>query len=134
MKRSQIAAAFIVMILVAGILVGLYVYMSVRVDTSTVDYIKQMQRGPNNFLDLANDINVSSADDIGYQPKGRYSINIYYGDQIIEMNKNCFKDSSYKKKLKEIGIEVLTHENEDGSVLYRVTYWGEPVDEYSLVN
>lgn len=131
--KSQILLAFFVLALLAGALIGLYAFSAVRVDTSTIDYIQGMQKGPNDFLDLANDINVSSADDVGFIVEGEYSINIHYGDQIIEMNRNCFKSEEYREALAGIGINVYTHENEDGTILYRVTYWGEDVDEYSRV-
>lgn len=131
--KSQILLAFFVLALLAGALIGLYAFSAVRVDTSTIDYIQGMQKGPNDFLDLANDINVSSADDVGFIVEGEYSINIHYGDQIIEMNRNCFKSEEYRSALEGIGINVYTHENEDGTILYRVTYWGEDVDEYSRV-
>lgn len=132
--RSKVVAAVLLLCVVLGTCWGLYYYTSVRIDTSTIEYIESMQKGPNDFLDLANDINVESADDIGYVVEGNYHINIHYGDQVIEMNRNCFSSDSYKAALAQIGIEVKFKENDDGTVKYRVTYWDTPVTQLSLVS
>lgn len=131
--KAKIIFAVFALIVVLGACCGLYYWTSVRVDTSTIEYIRSMQKHPNEFLDLAHDINVKSAADIGYVVKGEYHINIHYGDQIIEMNRNCFKDADYRSQLKAIGVAVKSKKKEDGNVIYRVTYWGEPVTEWSLV-
>ena len=132
--RTQILLAFLGLLLVIAALIGVYVYQSTYVNTSTIEYIYSMQKSPNKFLDLANDINVSSVDDIGFIVNGEYNINIHYGSQIIEMNKNCFNSDAYRNELSKIGIKVFTHVNEDSSVLYRVTYWDEDVDQYSFMD
>lgn len=118
--------------IVVAALIGIFYYMTyVRVDMSTIEYIGRMQIGPNKFNDLSGDINVESGDDIGYIIRGDYQIDIHYGSQIISMNKNCFKSQEYLDKLNKIGIKVQSHQNDDGSILYRVTYWGDPVEELS---
>lgn len=132
--KREIIAASAILIMVIAALVALYVYPYSRVDMSVIEYIEQLQRGPNEFSDLAGDINVESVDDIGFIVNGDYNINIHYGDQIIEMNKNCFESAEYISALGRIGIKVFTHVNDDGTILYKVTYWDEEVDEYSLVN
>ena len=113
-----------------------YYYTDNRVETATIEYIKSMQKSPNEFLDIANDINVSSADDVGFIVRGRYSIDICYGDQIIRMTKKCFESDEYKQMLSEIGIEVKfkVDPNDAGNIKYRVTYWGDVVKELSLVS
>lgn len=132
--RAKIPLCVAALVIVLGACCCLYYYTSVRVDTSSIEYIKSMQKGPNEFLDLANDINVESADDIGYIVNGEYSINIYYGDQVIEMNRNCFSSSEYRDALASIGIRVLSKKLDDGSILYKVTYWDEPVVELTHVS
>lgn len=132
--RAKIPLCVAALVLVLGACCGLYYYTSVRVDTSSIEYIKSMQKGPNEFLDLANDINVESADDIGYIVTGEYSLNIHYGDQVIEMNRNCFSSSEYHDALASIGIRVLSKKLDDGSIIYKVTYWDEPVVELTHVS
>lgn len=131
--RAKIAMSVTFLIIVLGSCCLLYYYTSVRVDTSTIDYIKSMQKHPNEFLDLASDINVESADDVGYVVKGDYYLVIHYGSQVFEMNRNCFKSDDYINRLKSIGIKVY-HKEKDGKILYKVTYWDDPVTEWSLVN
>ncbi len=132
--KQRILVVAIVLALVFGSLIGIYMYMSYyRVDTSTIEYIEQFQTGKYIFNDLANDIGVESIDDIGYKVNGDYAINIYYGKQIIEMNQACFKSDKFREALGKIGIKVLTHEDEDGTILYKVTSWDDEVKEYSTV-
>ena len=132
--RVQIVLAAIAFFVVMGLLVALYFYTDNRVDTSTIDYIKGMMKGKNEFLDLANDINVESVDDVGFVVRGRYKIDIHYGDQVIEMNSNCFEDEDYRKALSGIGIEVKSRLNDDDTVQYLVTYWGEKCEQWSKVD
>lgn len=133
--KTRIATAAIALLLVLGAAVGIYIWMDYgRIDYSTIDYISTMQKGRNQFNDLGNDINVESVDDIGYIINGYYMIDIHYGDQIITMNKKCFEDKMFRSKLERIGIKVYTHEDENQNVQYKVTYWGEDVQEYSLIS
>jgi hypothetical protein len=132
-KQQILIAAFALFLGVAA-LVSIYAYMSLRIDTSTIEHIKTLQRSPGKFIDPGNEINVDSIDDIGFIVLDDYSINIYYGDQVIEMNRNCFKSEAYRNLLSEIGIDVYTHENDDGTILYKVTYWGEEITQFSRVN
>ncbi len=134
--KARIAVAATALFLVIGALIGIYVYMELyRVDMGTIEHIKQCQASPNEFNDPSNDIQVSSVDDIGYLVRGSYLIDIHYGRQIISMNKKCFESEEFRRGLKSIGIQVYTHVKEDtGDVLYKVTYWGDTVKEYSKVN
>lgn len=132
--RAKIPLCVAALMIVLGACCALYYYTSVRVDTSTIEYIESMQKGPYEFLDLASDINVESVDDIGYIVKGEYQIVIHYGDQVIEMNRNCFGNSSYHDALGKIGLKVLSKKLDDGSVVYKVTCWNEPVTEWSRVD
>lgn len=133
--RSQIISALFILLIVLAGLGGLYFYMTNRIDYSTIDYIKECQRGPNSFSDLANSINVQSVNDVGYQVKGKYHINIMYGDMVIDVPKPAFFDDEFIRRIGEIGIEYKFKENEEtGEVKYRVTYWGEVCDEYSLID
>lgn len=133
MKKRIFVAALGLLICIAALLL-LYGYVDTRVDTSTIEYIESLQTSPNVFVDLANDINVSSANDIGFIVEGDYHILIYYGGQIIDMTKNCFESEEYKQLLRRIGIKVYTHVNDDASILYKVTYWDEEVEQYSRVD
>ncbi len=133
--RSQIIAVVFILFIVIGLLAGLYFYMNNRIDYSSIDYIKGCQRGPNNFSDLAGSINVHSADDVGYKINGKYNIDIMYGDMVINIPKPAFFDEEFIQRVGEVGIEYKYKEDpETGLVQYRVTYWGEPIDEYSKVD
>lgn len=128
--KSQIAIGAIGLIIGVVALALLYYFMNNRIDTSTIEYIQGMMKGPNDFLDLANDINVESEDDIKYRVNDDYDITIYYGDQVIDMNKDCFNSEEYRALLESIGIKVYTHVDTDNkTILYRVTYWGEDAEE-----
>ena len=130
---AQVIVALIGIALVVVALVALYWFDYTRIDYSAINHIKELQIAPNNFSDLSGDIGVSSVDDIGYKIEGDYNLSIYYGKQVIKVPPTAFKSEDFRKRLKEIGIEMFHHVNEDGSILYRVTYWGEATEEYSLV-
>lgn len=132
--KRNIIITFIGLLFVSLCLILIYWWMFVRIDYAAIDYIKTMQRGPNNFSDLAGDIGVESIDDIGFEVKGKFDILIHYGKQVIRCNKSCLESQEWKTKAKAIGIEVKFKLDEDGNVVaYRVTYWGDPVQEWSLV-
>lgn len=132
--KSRILIAVLGLVLAVGALVGLFVYSSMRIDYSTVDYIESMQKGKNDFLDLANDIGVSSADDLGFRVNGDYNLTIFYGQQTIEVSRPAFESAEYRERIAKIGLEIKSKTNkEDGTIKYRVTYWGEPIDQYDLV-
>lgn len=132
MKRN-IIVTFVALCLVCAVLIGIYWWMYVRIDMSAIDYIKTMQKGPNNFSDLAGDIGVQSIEDLGFEVKGKLNILIHYGKQVIRVNKNCLNSSEWKTKAKQIGIEVKFKIDDEGEYHYRVTYWGDPITEWSLV-
>ncbi|MCM1215072.1 MAG: hypothetical protein NC548_11195 [Lachnospiraceae bacterium] len=132
MKRN-IIVVFIGICIVCAALIGIYWWMYVRIDYAAIDYIKSMQRGANNFSDLAGDIGVTDINDLGFEVKGKFDILIHYGKQVIRCNKNCLNSKEWKQKAKAIGIEVKFRINKDESIDYRVTYWGEPIQEWSLV-
>lgn len=132
--KIQIVAAVLGLFIVVSTFLALYIYQGQRVDMSAIEHILSLQKGPNDFLDLANDINVESVDDIGFIVEGEYDINIHYGSQVIEMNSNCFTSKEFRQGLERIGILVYTHENDDGSILYRVTYWGDEAEQYSRID
>lgn len=135
MRAKIFLTAFGISLLAAACFL-LYYYTDTRVETSTIDYIEKMQRSPNKFNDLAKDINVSSADDIGFIVKDNYVIDIFYGEQIIRMTRACFQSKEYRTKLAKIGIKVYVHVNPDDAndIKYRVTYWDTDVDELSRIN
>lgn len=133
--KYKILIGAIGLAIVMSVLVGFYYYTDNREDTKTVEYIIGMQKSPNVFMDIANDINVSSADDVYYIVRGKYNIEIHYGDQIIRMTKACFTDESYRALIAKIGLEVQVHvADETKNVEYHVTYWGTPVEEMARVN
>ena len=132
--KRNIAVASNGFLLVVLALIGIYVYMNFRIDTSSMEYIRQFQKGAFNFIDLANDIGVSSIDDIGYEVKGKYNILIHYGKQVIKVNERCLRSEDFKAKASAIGLKILTHENEDGTVMYKITCWDQPCTEWSRVD
>lgn len=132
--KYKILFTAIALLLAVMACLGIYYYVDTKEDTSTIEYILNNQRSPNRFTDLAKDINVQSVDDIGYIVRGKYNISIHYGDQVIKMTKKCFEDPKYHALLARIGIEVKTHKEDDEHILYKVTYWGENVQELSLVD
>lgn len=131
--RGRIGIAVVGLVVIIGVLVGLYIYSAQRIDYSTIDYIKEMQKGKNDFLDLANDIGVSSADDLGYRVNSEYNLTIFYGKQTIQVSRNAFESEEFRKRLSEIGVEIKSKKNDDSTVKYRVTYWGDPIDKYDVV-
>ena len=132
--RKQLILASIALLLVVSALVGIYVYSAYfNVSTASIDYISSMQKGKNKFQDMAGDINVKSVEDIHYKVNSDWNIVIKYGDQYITMNHAAFRNSKYRAKLSNIGIHVYTHVNADKTVEYKLTYWDDPVEEYSII-
>ena len=131
--KCNIAIAFVGLLLGCALLVGIYFYMFVRIDYSSIDYIYSFQKGAYVFSDLAGDIGVDSIDDLGFEVKGEYNLVIHYGRQIIKVNKNCFESEEFHRRIKLIGLEIKTHTNEDGTILYRVESWGEPIVQWDYV-
>ena len=115
-------------------LLGLYAYTNYGIDYSSIDHIRGYLVAPNKFLDLSGDIAVKSADDIGFKVEGEYNIIIYYGKQVIKVPPTAFESAEFRSALSEIGIRIFHHVNDDGTILYKVTYWDVPVDEYSIVS
>lgn len=132
--RVGIVVAFIMFVIVCCVIGYLYMWSTYSPDYSAINHIKTNMRGPNIFSDLSNDIDVDGPDDIGFIVKGEYHLEIHYGKQIITVTRNCFFDEKYKAALAEIGIEIKYHVNDDGSIMYRVTYWDDVVDEYTRVS
>jgi len=133
--KSQIFLASTFVLLFVLILVGAFIYMGVRIDYSTIDHITELQKSPNEFNDLSGDVDVHSSDDLGFIVNSDYSISIYYGRQIIELTPTCFKSEEYRERIAKIGLHVYTAvDEESGNILYRVTYWGEDIDQFSRVD
>lgn len=132
--RSAIIAAAVVFLLAVIALVLIFYKVDFTEDYSAINHIKKLQKGANHFSDVGNDIDVSGPEDIGYIVKGELDLEIYYGKQRISVHRKSFSNAKYKQALADIGIEIKFHENDDGTYIYRVTYWGTPVDEYSRVS
>lgn len=130
--KYRIGVAVFGLMLGIGALVGLYIYSTQRIDYSAIDYIKEMQTGQNEFLDLANDIGVKSADDLGYRVNSDYNLTIFYGQQTIEVSRAAFESEEFRERLKQIGVEIKSKTSDD-SIKYQVTYWGVPIDRFDLV-
>lgn len=130
--KYRIGVAVFGLMLGIGALVGLYIYSTQRIDYSAIDYIKEMQTGQNEFLDLANDIGVKSADDLGYRVNSDYNLTIFYGQQTIEVSRAAFESEEFRERLKQIGVEIKSKTSDD-NIKYRVTYWGVPIDRFDLV-
>lgn len=130
--KYRIGVAVFGLMLGIGALVGLYIYSTQRIDYSAIDYIKEMQTGQNEFLDLANDIGVKSADDLGYKVNSDYNLTIFYGQQTIEVSRAAFESEEFRERLKQIGVEIKSKTSDD-SIKYQVTYWGVPIDRFDLV-
>lgn len=100
------------------------------IDTSMIDRIHDMQRGPNEFYDIGNEIGVESAADLYYMvDENNYNVTLYYGKEVIKIPKNALKDEEYVEKLGSIGItfeQRLNPENEK-EIQYRFMYWGEDI-------
>ena len=133
--KRNIIFSFIFMLFALMSVVGIYWYSYVRIDYSSIDYIKSLQKGPKVFTDLSGDIGVDSVDDLGFEVKGEYDILIHYGKQIIKVNKQCLMSDEWKNKAEAIGIKVLSRVDKDTNKrLYRITFWGDEVDEWSRVD
>lgn len=132
--RAQVIVALVGIVLVVAALILLYLYDYNRLDYSTINHIKELQVAPNSFTDLSGDIGVQSVNDVGFEVEGEYNMSIYYGKQVIKVPPTAFKSDEFRSRLEEIGIKIYHHVNDDGSIIYRVTYWGEDTEEYSLVS
>lgn len=133
--KQNIVLAFIGLLLVVGVLVAIYMWDYTRIDYSTIDYIRGLQKAPNNFLDLSGDIDVHSYEDLGYEVKGEYDILIHYGKQIVKVNKQCLESDEWRSRVGEIGIKVYSRlDEETGERLYRITYWNNDIEEWSRVD
>lgn len=132
--RAQVILALVSIVFVVALLVFIYMFTSMRIDYTAIDHIESLQLGPNSFADLSGDIGVSSVDDLGYTVEGEFHLMIYYGKQVIKVPPPAYESEEFRAALKKIGIEIFHHINDDGSILYKVTYWGEPIDKFSLVS
>lgn len=132
--RAQVILALVSIIGVAGLLIAIYMFTYSRIDYTAIDHIESLQKGPNSFADLSGDIGVTSVDDLGFTVEEDYHLIIYYGKQVIKVPPAAFESTEFRDALKRIGIEIFHHVNDDGSILYKVTYWGEPIDKFSLVS
>lgn len=122
-------------ILVMFVLAGAFVYTMFRVDTSSLKHILELQAGKNDFGPLGvQEIGVESVDDVRYVVNGPLDITIHYGRQVIHMPPKAFESDEFRSLLKQVGVQVYTHENDDGSHQYKVTYWGEECEEKSKIN
>ena len=131
--KRNIVVAFVGLVLVCTVLVLLYVYLFYRIDYSSIDYLESFQRGHFVFNDLANDIGVKSIDDLGHEVKSDYNIVIHYGKQVIQVNRRCLESPEFHKRIARIGLVIKSHKNEDGSMLYRIECWGEPLEQWDYV-
>lgn len=133
MKQRIIIA--VAMFILAGVgIAAVYFVMAFRVDTSVIDNIKANQKAPNKFLEGSDEVGVKSVDDIGFVVRGELNIEIHYGKQTILMTRRCFDSPNFIQKLGEIGIEVKWKQMADKSYKYRVTYWGETVTQYDILD
>ena len=134
MKYSILIAVFGFIIIVSG-LVGLYYFEYSRIDYSAIDYIKSMQKSANNFLDLAGDIGVSSYEDLGFEQKSDYDILIHYGKQVIKVNRKCLESEEWRNRVEAIGLKIYSRVNDETEEReYKITYWGEEIDQWSRVD
>ena len=131
--KRNIAIAFIGLMLGVVAIVVIYFYTYLRIDYSAIDYIYSFQKGAFKFNDLANDIGVTSIDDLGFEVKGDYDIIIHYGKQVIKVNKNCLDSKEFHQRISRIGLDIKSHTNEDGTILYRIECWGEPIEQWDYV-
>lgn len=120
---------FGILLMTIGIILVNYT-LSSSPDVSTIKHIRETIKND----DIAGEIGVSSADDIGFYVKGEYNILIYYGRQTINVTRKAFFSKEYREELSTIGIEIQYRVDEEtGEILYRVLYRGTPVDQYSYV-
>lgn len=131
--RSQIIFAFILLLGGVLLLVALYMYMYTRIDYTTIDYLKNMQKGAFTFTDLSDDIDVDSIDDLGFEVKSENNIVIHYGRQIIQVNRRCLESAEFHERIAGIGLVIKHKTDEEGVVHYRIECWGEPVEEWDYV-
>lgn len=122
-KQRVILSAIVLVLVVSAGIFGYY-YVTTRQDYTVINYITKMQVRPNKFIDYGKDINVSSANDLGYILSDGKII-LSYGEQIIEIQKDSLKSQEFVDKLAYIGIVVKQHGDQ-----YKITYWGEEIDEW----
>ena len=133
--KHNIVIATIGFILVVLCLVALYLFEYARIDYSTIDYIKSMQKSANNFLDLSGDIGVTSYEDLGFEQKSDYDLLIHYGKQVIKVNKWCLESTAWRNRVGAIGLKVYSRvDPETDKREYRITYWDEEIEQWSRVD
>lgn len=98
-----------------------------------IDYIKERMKGPKSFVDLDDSIAVKDINDIGFKQNSNRMLTLYYGKVIIVINDKEMKSKEWTKALSEIGIKIKYKKDDDGNYKYRLTYWGDPIAEWSYV-
>lgn len=132
--KSRVWIAFVFLVIVCVLLVGIYYYQENHMNYTAINKIKSVQTGPNKFFDLSNEIEVSSVNDVNYNILNNGNFEIHYGKQVIVIPKKYIdnKDPELFSRLKEIGLEIkqkrrINPDTGKEEILYKVLYWGDPI-------
>ena len=131
MKASIILTGLIILLVGIGYL-GVQYFSDTKVDYTAINEIKSSMLSPGVFYRGESTVCVESVDDLGFVRKSS-SINLYYGKIVVNIPYKALDNSEFMKALSDIGITVYTRQNDEGDTEYRLTYWGEPIEEWSRV-
>lgn len=128
-----IALIGIVILIGAVIGVGLLYYSENKTNYDVIKLIHDRQKRPNEFIDMDGQVCVEDVYDLGYILKDS-KIELHYGVQVIDIPYRTLDDEEWMEALSTIGIKVYRRVDEEtGETLYRLTYWGDVIQEWSKV-
>lgn len=128
--KSRIIVIGIVVLLAGVGVAGLWFYLGRKPDTSVLEDIADKLK----HNDISNEVNCRSVDDCGFEVKGEYNIVLKYGDMRIIISRAAFFDEEFNARLADIGIKIQYRSDDNGVIQYRLTYYGETITEYSILN
>lgn len=137
MKTKNMAGMIvgIAAVIIVGVLacLVLFWYSENRLNYEVIELIEGRQKRPGEFIDLDGQVQVDSADDLGFILKDS-KIELHYGVQVIDIPYNSLDNKEWTSALGEIGIKVYRRKNDEtGKWQYRITYWDEPIQVWSKV-
>lgn len=132
LTKWGIVFAGIAVLAAAVLFFGIQYYAETKPDMTVINTIKENMKSPGKFYAGETTVCVESVDDLGYICTDR-GINLHYGKLLVNIPYKALADAEYLKALKDIGIEVYTRKDENDNTLYKLTYWGDAIVEWSRV-
>lgn len=129
---AKIVFAGIAVLLCVGVYIFTEYYTTNKPDTNAIETIKENMRSPGRFYTGETTVQVHSVEDLGFVCKPK-CINLHYGKILVEIPYKALEDEEYQQLLADIGITVYSRVDENGNTKYKLTYWGETIEEWSRV-